>query len=124
MVVNINDKVGIKKMNCPSCNFEYTYEENELMVCAACQYSWDPTQATQTDQFTIMDANQNPLVDGDDVFVIKDLKVKGSSQVIKQGTKITGIRLVPDAKDGHDIDCRIKDFGQMKLKSIFVKKAN
>lgn len=111
-------------MNCPSCGFEYTYEDNYLMVCSACQYSWDPAQLEKESQFSVMDANQNPLYDGDDVIVIKDLKVKGSSQVIKQGTKVTGIRLIENAKDGHDIDCRIKDFGKMKLKSEFVKKAN
>lgn len=111
-------------MNCPSCGFEYTYEKNNLMVCSACQYNWDPAQLEKESQFSVMDANQNSLYDGDDVIVIKDLKVKGSSQVIKQGTKVTGIRLIENAKDGHDIDCRIKDFGQMKLKSEFVKKAN
>lgn len=117
-------KVGVVYMSCPSCGFEYTYEDNGMMVCSACQYSWDPAQLESENKFTVKDANNNILVDGDDVIVIKDLKVKGSSSVIKQGTKVTGIRLIEDAKDGHDIDCKIKDFGQMKLKSEFVKKAN
>lgn len=110
-------------MSCPSCGFEYTYEENGMQVCSACQYSWDPEKLAEENKFSVLDANNNPLYDGDDVIVVKDLKVKGSSQVIKQGTKVTGIRLVEDAKDGHNIDCKIKDFGQMKLKSEVVKKA-
>jgi len=111
-------------MNCPSCDFMYTYEENGLMVCSACQYSWDPVQLKTDTVTSVMDAHNNPLMDGDDVIVTKDLRIKGSSQVIKQGTKVTSIRLSPDAKDGHNIDCKIKDFGQMKLKSEFVKKIN
>lgn len=111
-------------MSCPSCGFEYTYEDNGLMVCSACQYSWDPSIENKESTLIILDAHQNQLNTGDDVIVIKDLKVKGSSMVIKQGTKVTGIRIVDDSKDGHNIDCKIKDFGQMKLKSEFVKKAN
>ena len=71
----------------------------------------------------IKDAHGTVLTDGDSVTVIKDLKVKGSSSVIKVGTKVKTIRLVPDASDGHNIDCKIDGFGQMKLKSEFVKKA-
>ena len=69
----------------------------------------------------VKDANGNVLNDGDTVTVIKDLKIKGSSNVIKQGTKVKGIRLV-DPEDGHDIDCKIPGIGQMNLKSEFVKK--
>lgn len=78
-------------------------------------------QAEQAE--TILDANGNVLQDGDSVTVIKDLKVKGSSLVVKVGTKVKGIRLVPDASDGHNIDCKITGIGAMKLKSEFVKKA-
>lgn len=111
-------------MGCPSCGFEYTYEENDLTVCSACQYSWSTSEEISSNDVVVMDAFNNVLKNGDDVLVIKDLKVKGTSLVIKQGTKVTAIRLVDDSKDGHNIDCKIKDFGQMKLKSEFVKKAN
>ena len=68
----------------------------------------------------IKDANGNTLVDGDSVVVIKDLKVKGSSLVVKVGTKVRNIRLV---EGDHDIDCKIEGIGAMKLKSEFVRKA-
>jgi protein PhnA len=71
----------------------------------------------------IKDANGNLLADGDTVTVIKDLKIKGSSSVVKVGTKVKNIRLLPDAADGHDIDCKIDGVGAMKLKSEYVKKA-
>ena len=71
----------------------------------------------------IKDANGNVLADGDSVTVIKDLKIKGSSSVVKVGTKVKSIRLLPDAADGHDIDCKIEGIGPMKLKSEYVKKA-
>ena len=71
----------------------------------------------------VRDSNGNELKEGDSVQVIKDLKVKGSSLVVKVGTKVKNIRLLPDASDGHDIDCKIDGIGAMKLKSEFVKKA-
>ncbi|WP_025725243.1 zinc ribbon domain-containing protein YjdM [Acholeplasma granularum] len=111
-------------MKCISCGFEYTYEDNGKIVCSACQFEWDPNEIEKDSTELVLDSNNNELKDGDDVFVINDLKVKGSSQVIKQGTKVSNIRLVLNASDGHNIDCKIKDFGQMKLKSEFVKKAN
>jgi protein PhnA len=73
-------------------------------------------------QEIIKDANGNILVDGDSVTVIKDLKIKGSSSVVKVGTKVKSIRLLIDANDGHNIDCKIDGIGAMKLKSEFVKK--
>jgi len=104
-------------MKCPSCGFEYYYEEDGFFVCSACQYKWQET--TEEEKF-VLDANGNKLFDGDDVIVIKDLKVKGSSQPLKQGTKVTNIKIV----DGdHNIDCRIQGFGNMSLKSEFLKKA-
>jgi len=109
---------------CPACSSPYTYESGPLLVCPECAHEW--TQATAPDSDTpltareIRDANGNVLQDGDSVTVIKDLKVKGSSSVVKVGTKVKNIRLV----DGdHDIDCRIEGIGPMKLKSEFVKKA-
>ncbi|GAA4062853.1 zinc ribbon domain-containing protein YjdM [Amphibacillus indicireducens] len=109
--------------NCPSCGSEYTYEDRELIVCSLCAHEWNPNQVDDTDHDQITDSNGNPLTDGDDVIVIKDLKVKGSSSSVKKGTKVKSIRLIDDAKDGHDIDCKIDGFGAMKLKSEFVKKA-
>ncbi|WP_449620994.1 zinc ribbon domain-containing protein YjdM [Robertmurraya sp. Marseille-Q9965] len=107
--------------NCPKCNSEYTYEDGVLLVCPECSHEWSPNSdgANGDDEKVIKDANGNVLSDGDTVTVIKDLKVKGSSSTLKQGTKVKNIRLV----DGdHDIDCKIDGFGAMKLKSEFVKK--
>lgn len=110
-----------KAPNCPECNSEYTYEDGSLMVCAECAHEWDPAAETESidGENIIRDANGKVLNDGDSVTVIKDLKVKGTSSVIKMGTKVKSIRLV----DGdHDIECKIDGFGAMKLKSEFVKK--
>lgn len=107
--------------NCPKCNSEYTYEDGSLLVCPECAYEWNPN--TQEEENVIKDANGNVLNDGDSVTVIKDLKVKGASSSIKIGTKVKNIKLVPDAADGHDIECKIDGFGAMKLKSSVVKKA-
>ncbi|MGL4521600.1 MAG: zinc ribbon domain-containing protein YjdM [Bacilli bacterium] len=107
--------------NCPKCNSAYTYEDGIMFVCPECANEWSQ-QATDETEEVIKDANGNVLADGDTITVIKDLKVKGSSSVIKQGTKAKGIRLVFDSPDGHDIDCKLEGFGAMKLKSEFVKK--
>lgn len=107
--------------NCPKCNSEYTYEDGLLFVCPECTHEWSQSASDNSDDSTkvIKDANGNLLQDGDTVTVIKDLKVKGSSLVVKVGTKVKNIRLV----DGdHDIDCKIDGIGAMKLKSEFVKK--
>ena len=107
--------------NCPKCNSEYTYEDGPLLVCPECGHEWtlESDNEANEDVKVYKDANGNILNDGDTVTVIKDLKVKGSSSVLKQGTKVKNIRLV-DAD--HDIDCKIDGFGPMKLKSEFVKK--
>jgi len=108
--------------NCPKCNSEYTYEDGVMLVCPECAYEWAAGQEDENkDNVKVFkDANGNILEDGDTITVIKDLKVKGSSSVIKVGTKVKNIRLV----DGdHNIDCKIDGFGEMKLKSEFVKKA-
>jgi len=103
---------------CPKCESPYTYEDGELLICPECAHEWS-LAAGQTDSNVVRDSNGTPLADGDTVSVIKDLKVKGSSAVVKVGTKVKGIRLV----DGdHDIDCKIPGIGQMGLKSEFVKK--
>lgn len=109
---------------CPQCQSEYTYEDGSLLICPECAHEWNATEAEAQDaQSGIKDAHGNVLNDGDAVTVIKDLKIKGSSQVVKVGTKVKNIRLLPDASDGHDIDCKIDGIGAMKLKSEFVKKA-
>jgi len=107
---------------CPVCASEYTYESADLYVCPECAHEWSmvPLAAVDSNDKVITDANGNPLADGDTVTVIKDLKVKGTSLVVKVGTKVKNIRLV----DGdHDIDCKIDGIGAMKLKSEFVKKS-
>lgn len=107
--------------NCPKCNSEYTYEDRGLFVCPECSHEWNLESETENSEDTLVvkDANGNILKDGDSVTIIKDLKVKGSSSALKQGTKVKNIRLV----DGdHNIDCKIDGFGAMQLKSEFVKK--
>ncbi|GAB2513821.1 zinc ribbon domain-containing protein YjdM [Microbulbifer agarilyticus] len=106
--------------NCVKCNSVYTYEDRGLFVCPECGHEWSATDTVDDDTPTIRDANGNALQDGDTVTVIKDLKVKGSSLVVKVGTKVKNIRLV---EGDHDIDCKIDGVGAMKLKSEFVKKA-
>ena len=111
--------------NCPKCAAEYTYEDGALLVCPMCAHEWSAESDAENaeDNAVIRDAVGNELQDGDAVTVIKDLKVKGSSTIIKVGTKAKSIRLLPDATDGHDIDCRLDGYGPMKLKSSVVKKA-
>lgn len=104
---------------CPECKSEYVYEDGALFVCPECAHEWPKEETAKTDAKTFTDANGIELQDGDTVTVIKDLKVKGSSLVVKVGTKVKNIRLV----DGdHDIDCKIPGVGQMSLKTEFVKK--
>ncbi|WP_185234183.1 zinc ribbon domain-containing protein YjdM [Teredinibacter franksiae] len=106
--------------HCPSCDSEFTYEDRDLYVCPECAHEWLQSGEAEETEAVIKDSNGNPLADGDTITVIKDLKVKGSSLVVKVGTKVKNIRLV----DGdHDIDCKIEGIGPMKLKSEFVKKA-
>ena len=107
--------------NCPKCNSEYTYEDGNLFVCPECAHEWTAESEVEEieEEKVYKDANGNILIDGDSVTVIKDLKVKGSSSVVKKGTKVKDIRLV----DGdHDIDCKIDGIGAMQLKTEFVKK--
>lgn len=106
--------------NCPNCGSAYTYEDGNVFVCPECAHEWTTADAAVAEEATVIrDVNGNVLNDGDTITVIKDLKVKGTSLVVKQGTRVKGIRLV----DGdHDIDCKIDGLGAMKLKSEFVKK--
>ena len=106
---------------CPQCSSEYTYEDGVQLVCPECGHEWSESETAAADAAKVVrDANGNELQDGDSVTVIKDLKVKGSSSVVKVGTKVKSIRLV---EGDHDIDCKIDGIGAMKLKSEFVKKA-
>jgi protein PhnA len=112
----------IQLPGCPKCGSTYTYADDTHYICPECAHEWLQATLTQGDDDlrSIKDSNGNLLQDGDTVTVIKDLKVKGSSLVVKVGTRVKNIRLV----DGdHDIDCKIEGFGAMKLKSEFVKKA-
>ena len=105
---------------CPECRSAYTYQADALLTCPECGHEWQPG-AGGDGAAEVRDSVGNVLRDGDTVTVIKDLKVKGSSLVVKVGTKVRGIRLV----DGdHDIDCKIPGIGQMGLKSQFVKKVS
>lgn len=108
-----------KLPNCPKCESEYTYEDGNLYICPECAHEWSADITADDDTLSVNDANGNPLHDGDTITVIKDLKVKGTSTVVKVGTKVKNIRLV---EGDHDIDCKISGIGPMKLKSIFVKK--
>ncbi len=108
--------------NCPKCHSEYTYEDGDLLICPECAHEWKEGEITEAEA-VIKDAYGTVLADGDSVTVIKDLKIKGSSSIVKLGTKVKNIRLLPDAADGHDIDCKIDGMGSMKLKSEYVKKA-
>ncbi len=108
-----------KLPNCPQCGSEYTYEDGALFICPECAHEWNTETEAAPAETAVRDAYGNELNEGDSITVIKDLKIKGSSQVVKVGTKVKNIRLV----DGdHNIDCKIDGIGAMKLKSEFVKK--
>lgn len=107
---------------CPECGSEYTYEMGALLVCPECAHEWSPTEAAEAAAAAVIrDAYGNELHDGDTVTVLRDLKVKGSSSVVKVGTRVKNIRLVNGVGD-HDIDCRIDGVGPMQLKSSVVKR--
>lgn len=103
---------------CPSCKGENTYHDSIQFVCPDCAYEWNGEESgtlDDDDKLIVKDANGNLLNDGDDVILVKDLKLKGSSEVLKKGTKYKGIRLV---SGDHNVDC-----GKLLLKSEFLKKA-
>lgn len=108
---------------CPKCQSQFTYEDRDVLVCPECAHEWQPGQGSAPEEgiASVKDANGNDLVAGDSATLIKDLKVKGSSQVLKIGTKVRINRIV----DGdHNIDCRLEKGGEMMLKSEFVKKSS
>ncbi len=105
--------------SCPKCNSEYTYEDGHLIICPECAYEWNPDNVEEVLEKVYKDAHGTVLNDGDSVTVIKDLKIKGGSGVVKRGTILKNIKL----KDGdHDVDCKIPGIGDMELKSEFLKK--
>ena len=107
--------------NCPKCQSEFTYEDGENFVCPECAHEWPQQIQVDVEAAKVFkDASGNILQEGDTVTLIKDLKLKGSSSVIKVGTKVKNIRLI---EGDHDIDCKIDGFGPMQLKTEFVKKA-
>ncbi len=105
---------------CPKCSSPYVYLDRELYVCPECAHEFSEIKQSEDNIKRYFDSNNVELFDGDDVIVIKDLKVKGASNPIKQGTKVKNIKLVDS---DHDIDCKVDGFGAMSLKSEFVKKA-
>lgn len=109
---------------CPECKSEYSYEMGALLVCPECAHEWNPAESEEPGeaQKVVKDSAGNILADGDDVTIIKDMKVKGSSHTLKVGTKVRNIRLVAGPGD-HDIDAKVDGFGPMNLKSSIVKKA-
>lgn len=107
---------------CPACNMDHTYQDGEFYICPDCAHEWSTTAVEaedQDDSLVTRDAHGNTLVDGDDVYLIKDLRVKGSSTTLKKGTKIRGIRIIPG---DHDLACKV-DGVSYELKSEFMKKA-
>ena len=105
---------------CPKCNSEYVYQDQSLLICPECTYEWNP-QEPDEDAVIVKDANGTLLTDGDKVTVAKDLKIKGSSQIIKIGTKAL-VRRVLDKKD-HELDCKVDGVGEMMVTAKFIKKA-
>jgi protein PhnA len=113
------------QVKCPKCNSEHAYQDRDLWVCPECAHEWSAAAGAAAEaahEAGVRDANGNVLADGDSVIVIKDLKIKGSSSVVKGGTKVRNIRL-QEATDGHNIACKIDGIGAMNLKSEFVRKA-
>lgn len=108
-----------EELKCPKCSSEHTYADGALIICAECAHEWVPGEDVPTEEAVVRDSNGVELKSGDTVTVIKDLKVKGSSLVVKIGTRVKNIRIV---EGDHDIDCKIEGIGAMSLKSQFVKK--
>lgn len=106
---------------CPSCQSEYVYQDQSQLVCPECSYEWNPVELAEEQQIIVKDVNGTLLSEGDKVTVIKDLKIKGSSQVIKIGTKAL-IRRLKEGKD-HQLDCKVDGVGEMMVTAQFVKKA-
>ena len=106
---------------CPRCQSEFVYQDQRLFVCPECAHEWNPEEAAAEEAVNVADANGTPLAEGDKVTLIKDLKVKGSSQVLKIGTKAV-IKRLKEGKD-HQLDCKVDGAGDMMVTAQFVKKA-
>ncbi|WP_394174489.1 zinc ribbon domain-containing protein YjdM [Thalassotalea litorea] len=106
---------------CPKCKSEYVYQDQSQLICPECGHEWNPAETSDEDHFTVKDANGTLLEAGDKVTVAKDLKVKGSSQIIKIGTKAV-VRRIVEGKD-HELDCKVAGVGEMMVTAKFVKKA-
>ena len=106
---------------CPNCNSEYVYQDQEMLICPECAYEWNPEEVAEEEKLNIKDANGTLLQEGDKVTLIKDLKVKGSSQVLKIGTKAL-IKRMQEGKD-HQLDCKVGGAGDMMVTAAYVKKA-
>ena len=106
---------------CPSCQSEYVYQDRNQLICPECSYEWNPSEALAEEVIKVKDANGTLLSEGDKLTVAKDLKVKGSSQVIKIGTKAV-IKRINDGKD-HQLDCKVDGVGEMMITAKFVKKS-
>lgn len=111
-----------KTKKCPQCEGENIYEDGNVWMCPDCSHEWNDTISMAEKDDVIRDAFGNLLATGDSITVVKELKIKGSSSVVKVGTKVKNIRLV-DSEDGHNIACKIDGLGAINLKSEFVKKA-
>lgn len=107
--------------NCPNCNSEFVYPDQDLLICPECGYEWSPSEAQAEESITVKDFNGALLHEGDKVTLIKDLKIKGSSQVLKIGAKAV-IKRIVEGKD-HQLDCRVSGSGDMMVTAKFVKKA-
>lgn len=117
----LNFRTMSEVISCPKCQSEFTYPDNNLMVCSQCFHEWDPNEVVAEDEgLKVLDSNGNLLQNGDSVIVIKDLPVKGAPKPVKAGTKVKNIKLV---EGDHNISCKIDGFGAMGLKSEFVRKA-
>lgn len=112
--------------NCPKCNSSYVYADEPNWICPECAHEWNQTEDSsskaEASDTSIKDAHGQELKEGDNVVVIKDLKIKGSSKSVKVGTKVKNIHLI-ESTDGHNISCKIDGIGAMNLKSEFVRKA-
>lgn len=126
---SVSDSASTELPPCPECASEYAYEQGALLVCPMCGHEWSAGEAdadgATTEDDAVRDAVGNVLSDGDTVTLVKSVKVSGGGGgTIKVGTKVTGIRLIADSGNGHDIDARVPGFGKMQLKSSVVKRAN
>ncbi|MGJ9458760.1 zinc ribbon domain-containing protein YjdM [Oceanobacillus sp. CF4.6] len=112
-----------KLPDCPKCQSEYTYEDGALYICPECGHEWTAeAEAENEENKATRDANGNVLADGDTISIMKDLKVKGSSNPLKMGTKVKNIRIIDEVDGGHDLEGKVDGFGVLYIKSKFVKK--